>query len=339
VGSAAVVTSPEVNTHQATMKAAVRDRYGSPDVLTVCEIDIPRPAPDQVLVRVHAASVNAADWHIMRGRPVVARPMMGGVRRPTPGPLGTDVAGVVEAVGSEVTQLAKGDEVFGSVAGGFAEYVVGRVFVRKPANLGFEEAAAIPVAACTALQAVRDKGELKAGQRVLVNGAGGGVGSYSVQIARALGAGHITATSRAENFDMLRALGADDVIDYTREDFTRSPRRFDLIVDLGGTRSLGATRRALSAHGTLVIVGGSKSSLAVVSRMAAAAIRSKLLGQRMVAFTASITKTDLQTLSELAEQGQLRTVVDSRYTLSAIGDALRRVGSGRAGGKVVVALR
>jgi NADPH:quinone reductase-like Zn-dependent oxidoreductase len=317
---------------RATMKAAVRDRYGAPDLLYVREIPRPQPAADEVLLRVRASSVNAADWRIMRGRPLLARPMFGGILRPAAGPLGSDVAGVVEAVGNEVTDLMPGDEVFGNADGAFAEYVTGRAFVPKPANLSFAEAAAIPLAACTALQALRDKGGVQAGQRVLVTGAGGGVGTFAVQLAKAFGA-HVTAVSRTENLDMLRAIGADAVIDYTREDFTCSGRQFDLIVDVSGTVSLRAIRRAMGPDGALVIVGAGKD---VMRRMAAASVRSRLLGQRMVVLVSSVLKPDLATLKKLAQENTLRPVIDTAYPLDETIAALRHVETGRTRGKVVV---
>jgi len=317
---------------RATMKAAVRDRYGAPDLLYVREIPRPQPAADEVLLRVRASSVNAADWRIMRGRPLLARPMFGGILRPAAGPLGSDVAGVVEAVGNEVTDLMPGDEVFGNADGAFAEYVTGRAFVPKPANLSFAEAAAIPLAGCTALQALRDKGGVQAGQRVLVTGAGGGVGTFAVQLAKAFGA-HVTAVSRTENLDMLRAIGADAVIDYTREDFTRSGRQFDLILDVSGTVSLRAIRRAMGPDGALVIVGAGKD---VMRRMAAASVRSRLLGQRMVVLVSSVLKPDLATLKKLAQENTLRPVIDTAYPLDETIAALRHVETGRTRGKVVV---
>jgi NADPH:quinone reductase-like Zn-dependent oxidoreductase len=337
VMEAAIEVRPRESADQQTMKAAVRDRYGAADKLRVREIARPQPGPDEVLVRVRASSVNSADWRTMRGRPLMARPMMGGPLRPSARPLGSDVAGVVEAVGSEVTDLAPGDEVYGNADGAFAEFVAGKTFVPKPANLSFEEAAALPMAACTALQAVRDKGAVQPGQRVLVNGAGGGVGSFAVQIAKAHGA-HVSATSPAENVEMLRALGADEVIDYKREDFTRSGRHFDLVIDVGGVTPLRAIGRALSPQGRLVMVGAGKSSLAVLGRILAASIRSRLLGQRMVVFVASVTRPDLLTLKELAEQGLLRPAIDRRYSLPEVREALTHVENGRARGKVVISI-
>ena len=243
------------------MKAAVRDTYGSPDVVELREIDKPVPTDDEVLVRVRAASLNLADWYEVTGRPYVGRTQMG-LRKPKSNRLGVDYAGTVEAVGGNVTEFRPGDEVFGGRNGAYAEYVCARAdraIVPKPANVTFEEAAAVPVAAITALQGLRDKGQLRPGQKVLINGASGGVGTFAVQIAKALGA-EVTAVCSTANVDIARSLGADHVVDYTQEDFTRSDRRYDLLLDVAGSRSWSEYKRVLEPQATLVIVGGPKTN-------------------------------------------------------------------------------
>jgi NADPH:quinone reductase-like Zn-dependent oxidoreductase len=317
------------------MKAIVFRRYGSPDVLELADVDLPVVADDGVLVRVRAASVNALDWHRMRGEPLVGR-LGDGLRRPKDSALGVDVAGHVEAVGRNVTELRPGDEVFGARTGAFAEYVSGRTFVPKPAGLTFEEAAAIPVAATTALQGLRDRGALQPGQRVLINGASGGVGTFAVQIARALGA-KVTAVCSTSNVELVRSLGADRVIDYTREDFTRSGERYDLILDVAGTRPLLACRRVLTPHGTLVVVGGPGGRwLSPADRLVKAAVLSKFVSQRLVPFLAHITREDLLVLKELVETGKVTPVIDRTYPLREVPEAIRYLETMRARGKVVI---
>jgi NADPH:quinone reductase-like Zn-dependent oxidoreductase len=319
------------------MKAIVQDHYGSSGVLALRDLDMPVIGDDGVLVQVRASSVNAMDWHLIRGRPYFAR-LMSGVRRPKQTVPGTDVAGVVVAVGQSVTELRPGDEVFGARSGAYAEYVAGRLrnFVPKPANLSFEQAAAIPVAAITALQALRDKGQVKGGQRVLILGAGGGVGSFAVQIAKAYGA-TVTASTSTGNMEMVRAIGADEVTDYTREDATRSGRQYDLILDVGGYGSLPDLSRSVAPGGTVVLVGaGNASSLAIVVQLLAVALRSRLRGQRMLSFLASVTRADLLVLGELAAAGKIAPVIDRTYPLREAAEAVRYVETGRARGKVVI---
>lgn len=321
------------------MRAMVQDRYGSPDVLAIRDVDMPVIGDDGVLVRVRATSVNAADWHRIRGRPYFAR-LMTGLRLPKGTIAGSDVSGVVEAVGAGVTQLRPGDDVFGARDGAFAEYVAGRArnFVPKPANLTFEQAAAIPVAATTALQALRDKGRVRPGQRVLILGAGGGVGSYAVQLARAFGA-EVTATTTAQNVEMVRAIGAGEVVDYERADVTRDGGRFDVILDVGGYRSLGDLGRALAREGTAVIVGaGDGSSVTLIARMLAAPLRSRVRGQRILSFLARITTDDLLALRELAAAGKITPVIDRVYPLGDAAEAIRYAETGRARGKVVISV-
>jgi NADPH:quinone reductase-like Zn-dependent oxidoreductase len=321
------------------MKAAVRDRYGSPDVVELREIERPAPADDEVLVRVRAASVNAADWYGMTGTPYVGRAAMG-LRKPKSNRLGTDFAGTVEAVGNDVTQFRPGDEVFGGRTGAFAEYVCvreDRAVVPKPANVTFEQAAAVGVAGLTALQGLRDKGQLQPGQKVLINGASGGVGTFAVQIAKALGA-EVTAVCSTRNVDLVRSLGADQVIDYTREDFTRSDRRYDLMFDVAGSRSWSECRRVLNPQATLVIVGAPKGNrligpLSRIVRLRVASLRSR---QKAVFFIAKFNKPDMAVLRDLLEAGKVTPVIDRRYELSEIADALRYLGEGHAQGKVVL---
>jgi NADPH:quinone reductase-like Zn-dependent oxidoreductase len=319
------------------MKAIVQDHYGSSGVLALRDLDMPVVGDDGVLVQVRASSVNAKDWHLIRGRPYFAR-LMSGVRRPKQAVPGTDVAGVVVAVGQSVTELRPGDEVFGARSGAYAEYVAGRLrnFVPKPANLSFEQAAAIPVAAITALQALRDKGQVKGGQQVLILGAGGGVGSFAVQIAKAYGA-TVTASTSTGNVEMVRSIGADEVIDYTRENATRSGRQYDLVLDVGGYGSLRHLSRTVAPGGTVVLVGaGNASSLAIVVQLLAVALRSRLRGQRMLSFLASVTRADLLVLGELAAAGKIAPVIDRIYPLREAADAVRYVETGQARGKVVI---
>jgi NADPH:quinone reductase-like Zn-dependent oxidoreductase len=319
------------------MKAIVQAHYGSSGVLALRDLDMPVIGDDGVLVQVRASSVNAKDWHLIRGRPYFAR-LMSGVRRPKQAVPGTDVAGVVVAVGQSVTELRPGDEVFGARSGAYAEYVAGRLrnFVAKPANLSFEQAAAIPVAAITALQGLRDKGRVQAGQRVLILGAGGGVGSFAVQIAKAYGA-TVTASTSTGNVEMVRAIGADEVVDYTHEDATRSGRQYDLVLDVGGYGSLRHLSRTVAPGGTVVLVGaGNASSLAIVVQLLAVALRSRLRGQRMLSFLASVTRADLLVLGELAAAGKIAPVIDRTYPLREAAEAVRYVETGQARGKVVI---
>lgn len=329
-------TTPAV-TRAATMQAVTQDRYGSPDVLRLRDVPRPEIGDDGVLVRVRAVSLNAVDWHLMRGAPFVAR-LGEGLRTPKQTIPGVDVAGVVEAVGKDVTELAVGDEVFGARNGSLAELLAGRVrnFVPKPENLTFEEAAAIPVAATTALQAIRDQGGLQAGQTVLVDGAGGGVGSYTVQIAKAFG-GHVTATTSGSKVEMVRGLGADEVLDYERVDPTRLDRRFDLVLDVGGYRSNGALRRIVTPAGTIVGVGAGSSRLVpLLLGMADAMVRSRVLKQRVKFFLARTNRADLLVLRDLAAAGRVRPVIERTYPLSQVADAMRAIESGQVAGKVVV---
>ena len=321
------------------MKAIVRDTYCSPDALEVREVDKPDVGDDEVLVRVRAASVNPADWYTLTGTPLVARAQMG-LRRPKVTSLGTDFAGEVEAVGTGVTQFRPGDEVFGGRAGAFAEYVAvreDRAVVSKPAEVTFEEAAAVPIAAITALQGLRDKGQVQPGQKVLINGASGGVGTFAVQIAKALGAG-VTGVCSTGNVDLVRSLGADRVVDYTREDFTRGEQRYDVLFDVAGSRSWSECRRVLAPNATLVMVGAPKGNrlLGPLGHIVAVRLGSVRGSQKAVFFVAQLTKADLLVLRELLEAGKVTPAIDRRYELGEIAEALRYLGEGHARGKVVV---
>jgi NADPH:quinone reductase-like Zn-dependent oxidoreductase len=322
-----------------TMRAVVRDAYGSPDVLRLEEVERPPLTDDGVLVRVRAASVNRADWYDLAGRPVLARPMMGGIRRPKSRAVGGDFAGVVEAVGKDRDDFAPGDEVFGSRAGAFAEYVCARTAIAlKPAHVTFEEAAAVPVAALTALQALRDHGGLQPGQKVLVNGASGGVGTFAVQIAKALGAGEVAAVCSTRNVERARTLGADRVFDYTREDFTRSGARYDLLFDNAGSRSFHECKRVLAPAATVVLVGGPMQNrlLGPLGHIAAMRLAS-LPGKRTTRFfVARLTSDDLEIARRLLDERKLTPVIDRRYELGETAEAFRYMGEGHAQGKVVI---
>ena len=321
------------------MRAVIRTSFGSPDVLEIQEIEKPVPADDELLVRVHAASVNPADWYGMTGTPYVGRVGMG-LRKPKSERLGVDFAGTVEAVGKDVTQFRPGDEVFGGRNGAFAEYVCvreDRAVVSKPANVTFEEAAAVPIAAITALQGLRDKGGLQPGQKVLINGASGGVGTFAVQIAKALGA-EVTGVCSTRNVDLVRSLGADHVIDYTHEDFTRSDQRYDLMLDVAGSRSWSECKRVLNPQATLVIVGAPKGNpllgpLGHIVKVRLAAVRSS---RKVVFFVAKFNKPDMDVLRELMESGKMTPIVDRTYELSEAADAFRYLGEGHAQGKIVI---
>jgi len=319
------------------MRAIVRNTYGPPDVLELGETDKPELTDDGVLVRVRAASINAADWYELTGTPYVARMQMG-LRKPKSNTLGVDFAGTVEAVGRDVTQLRPGDDVFGGRSGAFADYVCARrAVVAKPAALTFEEAAAVPVAALTALQGLRDKGQLQPGQKVLINGASGGVGTFAVQIAKALGA-EVTGVCSTRNVDTARSLGADHVIDYTREDFTQTDRRYDLLLDIAGSRSWSECKRVLNPKATLVIVGAPKGnrSLGPLGHIAKVRLASIPSSQRTLFFVAKFNMPDMVVLRDLLESGKVKPVIDRRHELNEIADAFRYMGEGHAQGKIVV---
>jgi NADPH:quinone reductase-like Zn-dependent oxidoreductase len=323
-----------------TMKAVLRERYGPAELLRLGEVDKPELADDGVLVRVRAVSVNRADWYSMMGRPYFGRAMMGGLLRPKSPLLGTDFAGIVEAVGKDVTGLEPGDEVFGARTGAYAEYVCARMVESKPANVTFDEAAAVPVAAITALQALRDHAQLQPGRTVLVNGASGGVGTFAVQIAKALGAGEVTAVCSPRNVEQARALGADVVVDYTKDDYTRRRRRYDVVFDNAGTKSWSANRRVLSPGGTLVLVGGPLKNplLGPLPRIGRVWLGSRLGSRKAVFFIAKFNKPDMAVLRDLLAAGKIRPVVERRYPFGEIAEALEYVGEGHARGKIVVTM-
>jgi NADPH:quinone reductase-like Zn-dependent oxidoreductase len=321
------------------MKAIVYHEYGSPDVLELREIDKPVVEDDEVLVRVRAASANPADWHFMRGQPYIMRPQSG-LRRPRNSVLGRDISGQVEAVGKDVTRFRPGDEVFGDVeTAGFAEYrcVTEGFLGPKPANLTFEQAAAVPLAALTALQGLRDAGQVQPEQKVLIIGASGGVGTFAVQIAKWLGA-DVTGVCSTRNVEMVRSLGADHVIDYTQEDFTQSGQKYDLILQLAGTRSPSDCRRALTPKGTLVLSSGESDGrwIGPVDRIIKAVALSPFVSQKLGSFLAKPNEEDLQFLKELIEAGKVKPVIDRRYPLSEAPEAIRYLEEGHARGKVVI---
>jgi NADPH:quinone reductase-like Zn-dependent oxidoreductase len=321
------------------MKAIVQNLYGGPDVLQLKDIDRPVVTDDGVLVRVHASSVNPADWHLLTGKPYIARPAFG-MLKPKQEVLGVDFAGTVESVGKNVTQFQLEDEVFGGRSGAFAEYVCvaeDRSVVLKPATVTFEEAGAVAVAGVTALQALRDHGHIKPGHEVLINGASGGVGTFAVQIAKALGA-KVTAVCRTTNVGMVSALGADHVIDYTQEDFTQGDRRYDLMVDVAGSRSWSQCERVLKPNASYVMVGGPDTNpllgpLTHVVKVRLASIRSS---QKIAFFVASVNKQDLLILRDLMETGKVKPAVERSYELSKTADALRYLGEGHAKAKIVI---
>jgi NADPH:quinone reductase-like Zn-dependent oxidoreductase len=321
------------------MKAIVHHRYGSPDVLELQDVDIPPVRDNEVLVRVRAASVNLLDWHLMRGTPYTRRTRTG-LRRPGTTRLGVDLAGQVEAVGRKVTQFQPGDDVFGVRRGAFGEYVCAPewALMPKPANLTFAQAAAVPVAGCTALQALRVHGQIGPGQKVLINGASGGVGTFAVQIAGAVGA-EVTAVCSTRNASMVRWLGAGRVIDYTQEDFTRGRERYDLIVDLVGNHALSACRRVLSPEGVYVVAGGrAQRWTGPIGRSLKARLLSWFVDQKLVPLEAAVTRADLAILKTMIEAGRIMPVVDRCYALSEVPEALRYLGQGHARGKVVIVL-
>ncbi len=319
------------------MQAIVQDRYGSEEVLALRDIDRPAVGDDEVLVRVQAASIHVGDWVLMTGTPFVMR-MATGLRKPKQPVPGTDVAGTVEAVGKDVHDLRPGDEVFGWCAGAFAEYVSASEdhFVVKPADLTFEQAAALGVSATTALQLLRDDGHVQPGQKVLVNGASGGVGTFAVQIAKAFGA-EVTGVTSTRNLDMVRSIGADHVIDYTKEDFRKGGPRYDLILDNVGDHSMSATRHALAPTGTLISNGGGHAG-GKLGRVIRLAVVSMFVRQQGKPSLKTTNRADLLALKELVEAGKVTPVIDGTYPLSETPQAMGHVGTGRARGTVVIAV-
>ena len=321
------------------MKAIAQDRYGSADVLKLEDIPAPVVGDDDVLVEVRAAGVDPGVWHLMTGLPYLVRVMGYGLRKPKFGVRGRDVAGRVQEVGKNVTAFHPGDEVFGTCEGSFAEYAIAREdkLALKPANLSFEQAAAVPISGITALQAIRDKGQVKPGDQVLIIGAGGGVGTFAVQIAKSFGA-EVTGVCSTAKVGLVRSLGADHVIDYTREDFSKGNDRYDVIVDNAGNRSLSVLRRALTPKGTLVIVGGEGGGnwFGPANRLLPAILLSPFVGQNLLTLMSMERHNDLLTLSELLAAGAITPVIDRSYSLVEAPDAVRYVGEGHASGKVVV---
>ncbi len=331
-------TVPEAADGRDTMQAIRYRCYGSADVLEFAAVEKPEPAADEVLVKVHAASVNPLDWHYMRGSPYFMR-LMSGVGSPADTRLGVDFAGTVEAVGDAVSRFEPGDEVFGGAAGAFAEYVTvreSRAIALKPANVSFDEAAAVPIAALTALQALRDKGRLEPGQEVLINGASGGVGTFAVQIAKALGA-EVSGVCSTRNVDMVRSIGADHVFDYKRENYTEGKRRYDLIVDMVGNHSPGDNLRVLKPDGILVLVGGGKGDwIEPLKGPLQALVLSPFKEQQIVSLLATLNPEDLRTLAELMENQAVTPVIDRRYPLRDLAAAIEYSESGRARGKIII---
>jgi NADPH:quinone reductase-like Zn-dependent oxidoreductase len=331
-----------IETGEPHMKAVVYTNYGSPDVLEIRDVKKPVPNDDQVLVKVRAASLNPLDWHYMEGTPYIMRAMGIGLRKPKSPRLGVDLAGQVEAVGKNVTGFKPGDEVFGTGGGAaFAEYVCARKtkLVLKPTNSTFEQAAAVPIAALTALQGLRDNGKVQPGQKVLINGASGGVGTFAVQIAKSFGA-EVTGVCSTRNVDMVRSLGADHVIDYTKEDFTKGEQRYDLILDNVGTQPLSGFRRALKPKGICVMIGGGGPNdgglIGPLARPVKALLLSPFISQKMGMMMAEIRQEDLTIMRDLMQTGKVTPVVDRTYPLSQVREAMKYLEAGHARGKVIL---
>lgn len=322
------------------MKAIAQDRYGSADVLELRDVDKPVVGDDDVLVRVHAAGVDASVWHLMTGQPYLIR-LGVGLRTPRSQVRGREVAGRVEAVGRNVTRFQPGDDVFGVCGGSYAEYALAKEdrLAPKPANLSYEQAAAVPVSACTALHALRDSGRLQPGQKVLVIGAGGGVGTYAVQLAKAFGA-DVTGVCSTSKVDLVKSIGADRVIDYTTDDVTKGTRRFDLILDIAGNRPLSHLRRVLAPRGTLVFVGGEGGGRLTggMHRPVGALVRSAFTRQRLLMLISAESDTDLRDLTQLIEDGKVTPVIDRTYALGEAPEAIRQWERGHARGKLVVTI-
>ncbi len=333
-------SSPASESGPDRMLAIVYRCYGSPDVLELAYVDKPEPAPGQLLVKVRAASVNPYDWHYMRGSPYIMR-LGSGIGKPADTRLGVDFSGTVVAIGSGVTRFEPGDEVFGGRSGAFAEYVTVResgAVAKKPPNVTFEQAAGVSIAAITALQALRDKGQLESGQKVLINGASGGVGTFAVQIAKTFGA-EVTGVCSTRNAELVRSIGADHVIDYRKADYTRSGEKFDLIIDNVGNHSLLANRRVLTPEGRFVMVGAQKGNwLRPLMGPVKALFLSPFVKQKFVMILAQLRQDDLAQLADLMRDGKLTPVVDRVYALHEVPDAIRYSESGRARGKIIIKL-
>ncbi len=317
------------------MKAIVYEKYGSPDVIQLKDIEKPTPKDDEVLIKIHAASVNAYDWHFLTADIFLIRFMGGGLLKPKNTRLGADMAGRIETVGKNVKQFQPGDEVFGMVKGGFAEYTCApeSALALKPVNTSFDEAAAIPMAAITALQGLRDEGQIWAGQKVLINGASGGVGTFAVQIAKSFGA-EVTAVCSTRNLEQARSIGADHVIDYTKENFTKNGQQYDLVFAANGYHSLSAYKRALTPKGIYIMAGGSMAQ--IFQSMLLGSIMSETGGRKMAGVSAKRNQNDLVYIKELFEAGKVKSIIDRRYPLSEAAEALRYLGAGHARGKVVI---
>ena len=333
-----------IETGEPHMKAVVYTDYGSPDVLEIRDIKKPVPNDDQVLVKVRAASINPLDWHFIEGTPYIMR-LGVGLRKPKDPRLGVDMSGQVEAVGKNVTQFKPGDEVFGGRNGAFAEYVCARAdraITLKPANITFEQAASVPIAAITALQGLRDKGKIQPGQKVLINGASGGVGTFAVQIAKNFGA-EVTGVCSGKNVDLVRSLGADHVIDYTKEDFTKGEQRYDLILDNVGNQPMAGFRHALQPKGICVMIGGGGPNdgglIGPMGRPVKALLMSPFVSQKMGMFMAELNKSDLTILADMMQSGKVTPVIDRTYPLNQIADAIRYLEQGHARGKVVITMQ
>jgi NADPH:quinone reductase-like Zn-dependent oxidoreductase len=331
-----------IETGEPHMKAVVYTDYGPPDVLEVRDVKKPVPNDDQVLIKVRAAAVNPLDWHFIRGTPYIMRFMMAGLRKPKDPRVGVDYAGTVEAVGKNVTQFKPGDEVFGNRSGAFAEYLCARAdraIALKPANLTFEQAAGVPVAGFTALQGLRDKGKVQPGQKVLINGASGGVGTFAVQIAKSLGA-DVTGVCSTRNLELVRSIGADHVIDYTKEDFTKGNEHYDVILDNVGTQPLSGFRRVLKPNGICVMIGGGGPNegkwVGPMARPLKAKLMSPFISQKMGMMLAQGNKEDLNILADLMQSGKVTPVIDRTYPLREIREAIRYLETGRARGKVII---
>jgi len=331
--------TPTLASGTNSMKAIVYRCYGSPDVLNVEDIEKPLPADNEVLIKVHAAGVNPLDWHYMRGKPSFIR-LMSGIGKPKQTRLGVDFAGTVEAVGANVSKFRSGDDVFGAATGAFGDYVVvreDRGIVLKPDNVTFEQAAAVPIAAITALQALRDKGKLQPGQKVLINGASGGVGTYAVQIAKSFGA-EVTGVCSTRNVEMVRSLGADHVIDYKVENFTEGDKRYDLILDNVGNHPLSVLKNTMSPQGTLVMIGGSGSGIEIVLTSIQALLMSTFGDQKFLGFLAQLKQEDLGVLSDLMRKGEVTSVIDRTYPLNDVPAAIGYSEQGHARGKIVISM-
>ncbi|MBT7950380.1 MAG: NAD(P)-dependent alcohol dehydrogenase [Gammaproteobacteria bacterium] len=322
------------------MKGIFYSCYGSPDVLEYTDLEKPVPEDDEVLIKVHAASVNPYDWHFMRGSPYLMR-LLSGIGAPKDTGLGADFAGTVEAIGKDVSRFKPGDEVFGAASGAFSEYVIkseSGSTVLKPAGVSFEQGASVAIAAVTALQALRDKGKIKSGQKVLINGASGGVGTFAVQIAKSFGA-EVTGVCSTRNVEMVKSIGADHVFDYKKEDYTESGEQFDLIVDLVGNHGLLKNRQALSPNGIMVLVGGKTGNwIGPLIGLIKAPLLSLFVDQQFLNLLAELSQEDLTLLGELIETGKVKPVIDKRFELSEVADAIRYSETGRARGKIIINL-